>query len=82
MLGAGQGWSGRGRAGQGWAGQRAAGLGRNMPVRLNFDVLAQHVESHLLAGLNVILQGCICGRCVNAIRPVSLHTSSLAFSSV
>ena len=45
-----------------------------MPVRLHFDVLTQHVEAHLLAGLYVVLQGRVCWCSIDAIWPEALHT--------
>lgn len=42
------------------------------PVRLHFDVLAQHVEPHLLAHFYVVFQGCVGWCCVNAIWPKAL----------
>lgn len=47
--------------------------GQNMPVGLHFDVFAQHVEPHLLAGLYIVFQSSIGWGCVNAIWPVPLH---------
>ena len=67
---------------QGRTGQNEEGQGRDMPVRLHFDVFAQHVEAHLLAGLYVILQGCICRRCVDPIWPESLHIPTVLYSVV
>ena len=50
-----------------------------MPVGLHFDVFPQHVESHLLAGLYVILEGSISGGCVNAIWPIPLHVNNTMY---
>ena len=75
---AGQGRAGQGRAGQGRAGQGEAGHLGKSPVRLHFDVLSQHVEAHGLAGLNVILQSRICRGSVDAVRPVALHSVTIA----
>lgn len=53
-----------------------------MPVRLHFDVFAQHVEPHLLGGLDVILESSIGGCSVDAIRPVPLQPQQQAHTSV
>jgi hypothetical protein len=42
------------------------------PVRLYFDVLAQHVEPHLLAHFYVVFQGCVSRCCIDAIWPKAL----------
>ncbi len=45
----------------------------DIPVGLHLDVLPEHVEAHLLADFDVVLQSCIRRRCVNTIRPETLN---------
>ena len=45
----------------------------DLPVRLHFDVFAEHVEPHGFACFYVILQTLVTWRCVDSVWPEALQ---------